>query len=255
MQLSRQPSEPLYLELAQVLRGELRHYRIGDFLPGEMQLARRFAVNRHTLRRAVDELVQEGRLLRRQGKGTQVLQRPLVYPLQADSAYSESLAALGLRTEARLLARRQLSASAEEARHLQLAEGAALIELSTLRLLDDEPVSLIRQYLDEKRLFIVPDAPVSLIRHRYCASHAERLADYQGGSLRRYLGERDLPLTRRFSLIGARLADRDEAAQLLMPLRMPLLSVFTLSCDASGRPVEIALSASRSDRFQYQVAT
>ncbi|MCQ4267503.1 phosphonate metabolism transcriptional regulator PhnF [Pseudomonas stutzeri] len=235
MQLSRQPSEPLYLELAQVLRGELRHYRIGDFLPGEMQLARRFAVNRHTLRRAVDELVQEGRLLRRQGKGTQVLQRPLVYPLQADSAYSESLAALGLRTEARLLARRQLSASAEEARHLQLAEGAALIELSTLRLLDGEPVSLIR--------------------HRYCASHAERLADYQGGSLRRYLGERGLPLTRRFSLIGARLADRDEAAQLLMPLRMPLLSVFTLSCDASGQPVEIALSASRSDRFQYQVAT
>lgn len=235
MQLSRQPSEPLYLELAQVLRGELRHYRIGDFLPGEMQLARRFAVNRHTLRRAVDELVQEGRLLRRQGKGTQVLQCPLVYPLQADSAYSESLAALGLRTEARLLARRQLSASAEEARHLQLAEGAALIELSTLRLLDGEPVSLIR--------------------HRYCASHAERLADYQGGSLRRYLGERGLPLTRRFSLIGARLADRDEAAQLLMPLRMPLLSVFTLSCDATGRPVEIALSASRSDRFQYQVAT
>ncbi len=235
MQLSRQPSEPLYLELAQVLRGELRHYRIGDFLPGEMQLARRFAVNRHTLRRAVDELINEGRLLRRQGKGTQVLQRPLVYPLQADSAYSESLAALGLRTEARLLERRQLSASAEEARHLQLAEGAALIELSTLRLLDGEPVSLIR--------------------HRYCASLAERLADYQGGSLRRYLGERGLPLTRRFSLIGARLADRDEAAQLLMPLRMPLLSVFTLSCDATGRPVEIALSASRSDRFQYQVAT
>ena len=235
MQLSRQPSEPLYLELAQVLRGELRHYRIGDFLPGEMQLARRFAVNRHTLRRAVDELINEGRLLRRQGKGTQVLQRPLVYPLQADSAYSDALAALGVRTEARLLARRQLSASAEEARHLQLAEGAALIELSTLRLLDGEPVSLIR--------------------HRYCASHAERLADYQGGSLRRYLGERGLPLTRRFSLIGARLADRDEAAQLLMPLRMPLLSVFTLSCDASGQPVEIALSASRSDRFQYQVAT
>jgi len=235
MQLSRQASEPLYLELAQVLRRELRHYRSGDFLPGELQLARRFAVNRHTLRRAVDELINEGRLLRRQGKGTQVLQRPLVYPLQADSAYSDALAALGVRTEARLLERRRLSASAEEARHLQLPDGAELIELCTLRLLDGEPVSLIR--------------------HRYCASRAELLADYQGGSLRRYLGERGLPLTRRFSLIGARLADRDEAAQLLMPLRMPLLSVFTLSCDATGQPVEIALSASRSDRFQYQVAT
>ena len=144
-----------------------------------------------------------------------------------------------------LIARRNLAGScgrrrrrrAEDKRRGDLACAglAALIKLSTLRLLDGEPVSLIR--------------------HRYCASHAERLADYQGGSLRRYLGERGLPLTRRFSLIGARLADRDEAAQLLMPLRMPLLSVFTLSCDAAGRPVEIALSASRSDRFQYQVAT
>lgn len=234
MQLSRQPSEPLYLELAGVLRRELRDYRSGDFLPSEMQLARRFSVNRHTLRRAIDELVHEGRLLRRQGKGTQVLQRPLVYPLRADSAYSDALAGLGVSAEARLLGRRLLSASRDEARYLQLPDGAPLLEISTLRLLDGEPVSLIR--------------------HRYCESRSALLEAYQGGSLRHYLGERDLPLARSFSLIGARLPERDEAALLQMPARMPLLSVLTLSCDPAGRPVELALSASRSDRFQYQVA-
>ena len=102
MHLSRQP-EPLYRELAAVLRDELQRMSPGDYLPAEVQLAARFAVNRHTLRRAVDELVLEGRLLRQQGKGTRVLAKPLIYPMQAGSAYSASLSALGHKVEAQLL--------------------------------------------------------------------------------------------------------------------------------------------------------
>ena len=51
MQLSRQ-DEPVYRELADILRRELADYQAGDFLPAEVQLAERFGVNRHTLRRA-----------------------------------------------------------------------------------------------------------------------------------------------------------------------------------------------------------
>lgn len=233
MNLSRQ-IEPLYRELAGVLRDELQQFYPGDLLPSEAQLAARFAVNRHTLRRAVDELVLEGRVLRRQGKGTQVLARPLVYPLQANNAYSDSLSAQGLRVEAVLVERTQRKASQEEAQRLQLADAANLVELTTLRLLDEQPVSLIR--------------------HRFCASLAPLLEAYNGGSLREYLSHRLLPLNRTYSLIGARLPSRDEAAQLLMPLHAPLLSVLTLSCDTAGQPVELALSTSRADRFQYQVA-
>jgi len=234
MQLSRQ-DEPVYRELADILRRELADYRAGDFLPGEVMLAERFGVNRHTLRRAIDELVFEGSLLRRQGKGTQVLERPLIYSMTADSAYSQSLSAQGHGVEAVLLKRRYCFASREEAQHLGIAEMAPMIELQTLRKLDNQPVSLIR--------------------HRYCASHAPLLADYNGGSLRQYLRERDLPLTRTQSLIGARLPNREEAALLLMPRHLPALSVFTLSRDRDGRAVELAQSTSRSDRFQYQVVT
>ena len=234
MQLSRQ-DEPVYRELADILRRELSDFRAGDFLPAEVQLAERFGVNRHTLRRAIDELVFEGSLLRRQGKGTQVLERPLIYPMAADSAYSQSLSAQGLGVEAVLLKRRYCFASREEAQHLGLSEMAPMIELQTLRKLDGQPVSLIR--------------------HRYCASHAPLLADYNGGSLRQYLSERDLPLIRTQSLIGARLPNREEAALLMMPRHLPALSVFTLSRDRDGRAVELAQSTSRSDRFQYQVVT
>ena len=64
-------------------------------------------MNRHTLRRALDELVLEGRVLRRQGKGTQVLEAPTIYPMGAANAYTESLSAQGHRVEARLLEARQ----------------------------------------------------------------------------------------------------------------------------------------------------
>ena len=104
-------------------------------------------------------------------------------------------------------------------------------------------------------LRLLDGQPLSLIRHRFCISLAPLLADYQGGSLRQYLAERDLPLTRTFSLIGARLPSREEAAHLLMPRHAPLLSVLTLSRDPAGRAVELAQSSSRADRFQYQVAT
>ncbi|MGB4073991.1 phosphonate metabolism transcriptional regulator PhnF [Pseudomonas sp.] len=233
MHLSRQ-AEPLYRELAAVLRDELQRMSPGDYLPAEVQLAARFAVNRHTLRRAVDELVLEGRLLRQQGKGTRVLAKPLVYPMQAGSAYSASLSALGQQVEAQLLERRLRQASFEEREHLQLDGGAQLLELSTLRLIEGQPVSLIR--------------------HAFSTVYADLLADYQGGSLRQYLTARELPLSRTFSLIGARLPSRDEAARLLMPRHAPLLSVQTLSCDLAGRPVELSLSTSRADRFQFQIA-
>ena len=234
MHMSRQP-QPRYLQLAAQLREELRHLQPGDQLPGEVQLATRFAVNRHTLRRAIDELVSEGRVLRHQGRSTRVLARPLIYPLAVGSAYSESLSAQGRDVQARLLHRQLRPATAEEAEHLRLSENAPLIELHTLRLLDDQPVSLIR--------------------HRFCASRQALLDDYNGGSLRQHLAERDLPLHRAFSLIGARLPTPDEADQLLMPRHAPLLTVTTLSHDLAGRPVELSLSTSRADRFQYQVAT
>ena len=61
MHLSTHPTSypTRYQEIAAKLEQELRqHYRCGDYLPAEQQLAARFEVNRHTLRRAIDQLVE-----------------------------------------------------------------------------------------------------------------------------------------------------------------------------------------------------
>ena len=78
MHLSTHPTSypTRYQEIAAQLEQELRqHYRCGDYLPAEQQLAARFEVNRHTLRRAIDQLVEKGWVQRRQGVGVLVLLR------------------------------------------------------------------------------------------------------------------------------------------------------------------------------------
>ncbi|WP_177341540.1 UTRA domain-containing protein [Klebsiella variicola] len=94
MHLSRHPTSypTRYQEIAARLEQELRHhYRCGDYLPAEQQLATRFDVNRHTLRRAIDQLVERGWVQRRQGVGVLVLMRPIDYPLNAQARFSQNL--------------------------------------------------------------------------------------------------------------------------------------------------------------------
>jgi len=221
------------MQLADVLRGELGTYKSGDYLPSETQLAQRFGVNRHTLRRAVDVLILEGRVLRHKGRGTCVLPTPIVYPVNAASAYSKTLSGMGFRSEAILLARRQRPAHPDEARDLALAPQEPVLELQTLRMLDEQPISLIT--------------------HCFSARHHAALEGYGGGSMRQHLERKNIALKRVSTLIGARTPSQRDAIRLLMPRHTPVLSIRTLSSDATGKPFELSRSVSRADRFQYQI--
>src|SRR5690606_33741291 len=131
------------LELAHILREQLDAYEAGDYLPSEATLALHFGVNRHTLRRAVDELIAEGRVLRSKGRGTCVLPQPIIYPVHAGSAYSKTLERMGFRSDAIMLGRRERAGTPEEVQALQLADREPVLVFDTLRLLDQQPMSLI----------------------------------------------------------------------------------------------------------------
>lgn len=208
-------------------------YKPGDLLPGEWRLAERFDVNRHTVRRALDLLVQEGNVIRVKGKGTQVLTRPLLYPVQAKSAYTDQFAAMGHAARAQLLKVYQRAANQEEMTQLALAPGSTILEYRTLRFIDNEPISVMTHY--------------------FSAGYEALLRDYKRDSMRQYLKQRGCELQRASSVIGARLPTVDEASRLLIPQSAPVLTVTTLSKNQHGHPVELTFSVSRADRFQYQV--
>ena len=81
-------NEPIYIQISETLLNDIRtNYEPGDFLPSEFALAERFGVNRHTVRRAVDELIRDGVLGRYRGRGTAVLELPIDFPIHRDSRF------------------------------------------------------------------------------------------------------------------------------------------------------------------------
>lgn len=230
--MSRQEN-PIYQQIAEQLRAELAAFKPRDLLSGELPLAKRFGVNRHTVRRALEVLEHDGYVLRVQGKGTQVLSRHTVYPIQLGNAFSSSVQEQGKQTQAQLLRKHFRLANQEERQLLDLPNDAEVFELQTLRLMDERPVGMIRHCfsLDKHRLFI----------------------PYQGGSVRSFLAKHDHHLQRYSSVIGARLATVEEASRLDISKKSPVVTVMSVSHDQYGQVFELSYSVNRSDSFQYKI--
>ncbi len=69
---------PMHAQLRQIIELHLHTdgYQIGDLLPSESQLTGRFNLSRATVRRALDPLVTDGLVSRRQGVGVVLMQQP-----------------------------------------------------------------------------------------------------------------------------------------------------------------------------------
>ncbi len=173
MHLSTHPTSypTRYQEIAAKLEQELRqHYRCGDYLPAEQQLAARFEVNRHTLRRAIDQLVEKGWVQRRQGVGVLVLMRPFDYPLNAQARFSQNLLDQGSHPTSEKLLSVLRPASGHVADALGITEGENVIHLRTLRRVNGVALCLIDHYFADLTLWL--DA--ATLRQRLTARFSAR---------------------------------------------------------------------------------
>lgn len=130
-----------YDEVVRELLDLVRRSEVGTALPPERELAARFGVARATLRRAIAQLVREGRLSSQQGRGTFVSAPPLSQPLRMTS-FSEEMERRGLRPGGRVLGSRTRQAPRDIAEHLEVEPGTLVLEIGRLRTADAEPLAL-----------------------------------------------------------------------------------------------------------------
>lgn len=228
---------PLYVELARQIGSEIRaSYCPGQLLPSEGELTKRFGVNRHTLRRAIAELIQDGILERRMGLGSYVLDTGIEYPLQTGTRFTSTLRELGYSTGTTLLGRARERATGGVAKALRVAEGTPLLRLETLRVVDDRPFCLITHFLPSERFPTLATG-------------------YKDGSLHGWLSaEYGLTLRRESSLVSSILPLGNDARLLNIGLRQPVLRAKTVNVDAATAiPVEYALTRFRGDRVQLLI--
>ena len=228
---------PLYKHISLLLAEEIhRQHKPGDILPSEQDLAKRYKVNRHTLRRALEELVNEGVVGKLQGKGTIVQQKLINYSIHGGTAFTETLEKSGREGESIVLQKFGIPARGEIAQLLQIEEDEPVACIETLRKMDGMPFSVVSHYLPLEKVFDV-------------------IRLYKGGSLHRFLLEHyTIRLKRTMSMIRAVLPDQQDMKTLSIMGNSPILLVKSINVDRStGVPMELAISRFKGVATQLTV--
>lgn len=146
---------PLYEQLKMALRERIESHIFtpGERMPSEAELCGKYSVSRITVRRAVEELVEEGYLERRQGKGTFVAQkRSLVVVMSLDRSASEGFSdRYKSRKSSLIISKKEYVANKQERRWLELEGEDTVLVLSRQMLLDGKTWMIDRATYPAKR--------------------------------------------------------------------------------------------------------
>jgi GntR family transcriptional regulator len=136
-------SQPLYQQLQRALREAIEKRLLGpdDALPAERELATLLNVSRITVRKAIDGLVEEGLLVRRQGSGNFVCAR-VEKNFAKLTSFSEDMRARGRNPRSVWLKRAAGTVTPEEALTLRLSPGTPVYRFHRIRYADDAPMAL-----------------------------------------------------------------------------------------------------------------
>ncbi|GCE45905.1 GntR family frlABCD operon transcriptional regulator [Thermosporothrix hazakensis] len=135
---------PLYVQIRQLLQEDIQNgrYKPEERLPTEAELCEMYNVSRITIRKAISDLVDDGTLTRKPGKGTFVTSRKIRNELLSVSGFADFSAELGKKSGSRIISSQIVPATEADARTLRIAAGDPLLRLVRLLYVDDRPLFL-----------------------------------------------------------------------------------------------------------------
>lgn len=143
MQVNRDTAVSLYQQIADTLKREIAQgkFAVNGKLPSEHELMARFQVSRVTVRQAIDCLLRDGHVIKKQGKGTFVQAQKLQHDLHTLRGFYDSLLEQGIEPLTRLL------------------EFSSIVPpLATRKLFGD----VDGPFFQMKRVYMVDDVPIAL---------------------------------------------------------------------------------------------
>ncbi len=234
---------PKYHQVYLVLRQQLDEGRFAQRLPSELALTQEFGVARVTVRKALERLVAEGRIVRTPGRGTVPVEPPARRSAAGDALPAlasaggllENIVSMGLRTSVKVIDCALLRASNAVAQALQLPTDAKVQKAVRVRSTREGPLSHITTW--------VPETLARGFGRRELARQPILLLLEASG----------VKIGRATQTISARLADAATARLLDVSVGSALLAVNRLVLDANERPVQWLHGLYRPDRYAYEM--
>jgi len=222
--------------LAEEIRGGI--FDPGAQLPTEAQLAQRFGVNRHTVRRAVASLQDLGMVRIEQGRGTFVQEDVVDYPLTQRTRFSEIVRRQARTPSGTLLRSATIPADKLIAENLSIEVGAPVALIETVGMVDGQPISLVAHHFPLTRF---PNLFEIYEIERKVTPMFEKLG----------VGN----YTRKTTRVTARLPDGYEMRHLRLARTMPVICLEAVNVDENLQPVEFGLTRFSSGRVQIVIDT
>src|ERR1700676_4131377 len=202
-------------------------FAAGEKLPGEIEIAKTYRVNRHTVRRALGAPA---------GGRAYVEAKKLAYPLRSRTRFSEIVGAGGREPRGQLIGASDEPASRELARQLGLKTGAPLVRIEALRLADRTPICVGTTWLAAAR-FAGAGRIYERVRSMTKVLEHFGVRDYRRASTR----------------VTASIVDATDAARLDLALGRPILVVESTDVAACGEPLLTTRARFAAERVEFVV--
>lgn len=234
--LNHDAFEPLYHQLKRIIEGKIEtgKWKSGDKISSENELRTEYKISRNTVQKALDELVQEGVLERKQGRGTFVARPKIEQSLTSFYSFSKVMESQGMNPKDIILSINIEKANKKVAKRLQLDASDEVFALQRLRYANDEPIILETSYLPKKYI------------------HAMSQKDLEGHSLYGFLEEYHNITVVKAKETFEPVIVRDYESQLLqINPGSPSLLLDRIAYDTQGRLIEFCRSIVRGDRCRF----
>lgn len=236
LDLDRSGPVPLYFQISQRIERAISDgtIPISSRLENEISLAARLGISRPTIRRAIQELVDKGMLVRRRGVGTQVVHGHVTRGVELTSLF-EDLESTARTPATRVLELRRVSTVEPEIlAALAVSENSELVYIRRQRSADGVPVAILENWL-----------PMSFDNLTVDALETHGLYQLMRG--------RGVTIRVARQEIGARTATDEEAKLLELPRNAALLTMNRTAYGDGGEAVEYGRHCYRPDLYSFAV--
>jgi len=235
--LDRNSPIPLYHQLAEKLKRGIEDgkWAISALIPSETELCKKYGVSRGTVRQAIIELMRDGLVRRKQGRGTFVAKLGIIQPVSRFYSFSQDMEEKGLEPSLRIIKNEIIYPDKVIRKALELGEEKKVYKIIRVRLASGEPLLLDISYLieelfpglEKEDLIAAPVYDIVMRKYKVKISRAREVFE---------------PI-----LIG-----KTEARRLNIPVGSLALSV-ERTVYAGNRPFEFRKSIIRGDKCSYSV--
>ena len=227
--------KPVYLTLKAGIEEAIKGMVPNASIPSERELAQQYQVSRMTARKAVDELIKEGKLYRKDKVGTFVADGKLHEREAELIGFTAEVAAKGMTPRTRVVSYEVIKADPFLARRLEIKAGEQVHSLLRVRLGDDIPMTLEHTFIPRQ---VIPDIPKEVLESSLYAFFDQQL---------------NIKIASGRQTVSAIKAQEQEAKLLQIPLYDPLLYLELTSILIDGKVLEFVKTYANPQTFNVAI--